>query len=379
MTHVEVKPDVLRWAVTRSAPKDILSRFSELDKWLTGKTKPTLRQLEKLANATAIPLGYFFLDEPPQEDLPVPLLRTQGVKGIRQPSPDLIEVAYTMQRRQAWMHEYLQELGHERLPFVGSFPVEAHPVEVSQSIRNALKLGDNWATQESTWKAALRTLQKKAEDAGIVVASSSVVGNNPHRPLDPSEFRGFVLVDEYAPLVFINGADAKAAQMFTLAHELAHVWLGKSAAFDLHNLQPAEDRVERVCNQIAAEFLVPGERLRQRWKEASGQNQPFQVLARQFKVSEPVVAKRALDLRLIGEDRFLEFYDDYSRRTQSARSREGGDFYATQCLRLGRRFAAAVVQAVREGDLLYHEAYRLTGLYGRTFERFVKHLTEDMP
>jgi len=284
-----------------------------------------------------------------------------------------------MQRRQAWMHEYLQEQGHERLPFVGSFSVEADPVKVSQSIRNALKLGNNWATQESTWKAALRTLQKKAEDAGIVVASGSVVGNNPHRPLDPSESRGFVLVDEYAPLVFINGADAKAAQMFTLAHELAHVWLGKSAAFDLHNLQPAEDRVERVCNQIAAEFLVPGQRLRQRWKEACGQNQPFQVLARQFKVSEPVVAKRALDLRLIGENRFLEFYDDYSRRTQSARSREGGDFYATQCLRLGRRFATAVVQAVREGDLLYHEAYRLTGLYGRTFERFVKHLMEDVP
>lgn len=379
MTYIEVHPAILQWAIERNPRSNIRSRFPKLDKWLRGEAKPTLRQLEQLAKVTAVPFGYFFLDEPPQEELPIPFFRTQKDEGGRLPSPGLIEVVYTMQRRQTWMREYLEEHGYERLPFVGSFSVEANPVEVSQSIRDVLELSDDWAAQERTWTDALRKLQEKTEDADIIVVSSSVVGNNPHRPLDPEEFRGFVLVDEYAPLVFINSADAKSAQIFTLAHELAHIWLGESAAFDLRALQPADNRVERACDQIAAEFLVPSERLRNFWREASRKNQPFQTLAQDFKVSEAVVARRALDLQLINKDEFFEFYEDYLRRLQPAMPAEGGNFYVTQRLRLGRRFAETVVQAVREGALLYHEAYRLTGLYGRTFERFVKYLTESVP
>jgi len=329
MTRIEVNPSVLQWAVQRSPHANIRSRFPKLDQWLRGEARPTLRQLERLAKATCVPLGYFFLDQPPREELPIPFFRTQKDEGLRQPSADLFEVVYTMQRRQAWMREYLEEKGYERFPFVGSFSVNANPMEVSQNIRENLGLADNWAAQERTWTNALRKLQEKAEEAGVVVASSSVVGNNQRRPLDPEEFRGFVLVDEYAPLVFINGADAKAAQMFTLAHELAHIWLGESAAFDLRGLQPAEDRVERACNQIAAEFLVPGKRLHELWTEASPTDQPFQILAQSFKVSELVVARRALDLQLISKDEFFAFYDDYLRRVQPVIPSEGGNFYAT--------------------------------------------------
>jgi Zn-dependent peptidase ImmA (M78 family) len=114
-----------------------------------------------------------------------------------------------------------------------------------------------------------------------------------------TEFRGFVLVDEYAPLVFINGADGKAAQMFTLAHELAHVWFGRSAAFDLRDLQPANERTELACNSVAAEFLVPKTELQRSWPTLQQDPEPFQAIARQFKVSALVGARRALDLQLI--------------------------------------------------------------------------------
>jgi Zn-dependent peptidase ImmA (M78 family) len=281
-----------------------------------------------------------------------------------------------MQRRQAWMREYLAEQREEPLALVASAGIQNEPRQVAERMREALGLTEGWAASQRTWSEALGELRHRMEDAGIIVTASGIVGNNTHRKLDPTEFRGFVLVDEYAPLVFINSADGKAAQMFTLAHELAHVWFGSSAAFDLRDMQPAPDRTEQACNRVAAEFLVPERQLRQLWPSARQDPEPFQIVARQFKVSALVAARRALDLRLISRTNFFEFYSAYleDERRKAAAPSEGGNFYASQNLRLGRRFAEAVVRATKEGKLLYREAYQLTGLYGNAFERYAEAL-----
>jgi Zn-dependent peptidase ImmA (M78 family) len=205
---------------------------------------------------------------------------------------------------------------------------------------------------------------------------NGVVGNNPHRSLDPEEFRGFVLIDEHAPLIFVNNADFKASQMFTLAHELAHVWLGKSALFNLVQMLPDEQDVdEKFCNRVAAEFLVPRNLMLKLWKEAQGQSQPFHVVARACKVSGLVAARRALDLNLINRRQFFEFYGSETkqlaaREKQRKERKQGGDFYRTATVRIGNRFGQAVARAVVEGRLSYRDAYRLTGLKGETFDRF---------
>jgi Zn-dependent peptidase ImmA (M78 family) len=378
MPKVAVAESVLSWAIERSgvAMASLQHRFPRLDEWQRGEVQPTLRQLEDLAKATGTPLGYLFLDQPPDERLPIPHFRTVPPVHARRPSANLLEIVHTMQRRQAWMREYLVEDGHERLPFVGSARPTDDPVAVAADIRRVLDVTEEWAADLSTWIEALRRLRTGMERAGILVAASGIVGNNTRRKLDVGEFRGFVLVDDLVPLVFVNAADARAAQMFTLAHELAHVWLGSSAAFDLRGLEPAPDRTEQACNQAAAEFLVPESALRQRWPRVQRDPEPFQAVARHFKVSVLVAARRALDLGLIRRPQFIEFYEAYLEddRRRTARTQEGGDFYATQGLRVGDRFGRAVVRAVREGRLLYREAYDLTGLHGQTFDRFASGL-----
>ncbi len=176
------------------------------------------------------------------------------------------------------------------------------------------------------------------------------MGLNNHRPLDPQEFRGFVLCDEYAPLVFVNGADSKSARMFTLAHELAHLWLGKDGLFNLVKMMPDRDDTEQFCNRVAAEFLVPRHKLQERWQEASASGRPFQKIARWFKVSPVVAARRALDLNLISRDQFFAFYEADQREWERRKAEEkqkktggGPNFYAVQDSRLGKRFAYAVV------------------------------------
>ena len=375
---INVNPELIRWAVERSGRSlETLARYlPRIGRWESGEAQPTLKQLEKLARKTWTPLGYFFLAEPPEEKLPVPDFRTARDEPVRRPSPNLIDTLHTMQRRQAWMRDYLVEMGHERLPFIGSVKTSENIETVAKSIRRELGMSDGWAGRISSWTEALRVLREAAEIAGALVVINGVVGNDTHRKLDPAEFRGFVLADEYAPLVFINGSDARSAQMFTLAHELAHLWIGEGGIFDLPEMQSGGDRREVFCNRVAAEFLVPAAELKRFWPNANREAEPFQAIAKEFKVSPIVAARRALDLGLIDQPRFFEFYRAYQtdERRTAAKAKGGGDFYNNQNVRLGKRFARAVMLAAKEGRLLYREAYSLTGLQGVTFDKYAKEL-----
>jgi len=378
MSRVAIDKEVLRWAVDRSGLEldDLEQRFPRIRQWATGEKQPTLRQVESLAKATLTPLGFLFLTKPPEERLPIPHFRTLHDETPKKPSPDLLESIQIMQRRQTWMREFLIDQGQKKLPFVRSARSGEQTRAIVQRMLGTLGLDEGWAGAERTWTEALRTMREAIEEAGILLVVNGIIGNNTHRKLDPTEFRGFVLVDDFAPLVFVNGADGKAAQMFTLAHELAHVFFGSSAAFDLREMQPADDPTEQACNRVAGEFLVPEHELRQIWPSVREDSEPFQRIARRFKVSALVAARRALDTNLINREAFLNFYRDYQsdeRRAADRRS-EGGDFYANQNLRVGERFASTVIRAVKEGKLLYSEAYRLTGLYGRTLDRYAASL-----
>jgi Zn-dependent peptidase ImmA (M78 family) len=380
MSRVAINEDVLLWAIDRSGltPDSLQSKFPKIWQWVDGQSQPTRRQLESLAKATLTPLGFFFLPEPPEVRLPIPHFRTLSDKIPSRPSPNLIDTIHLMERRQDWMREFLIEEGQDPLAIAWSARPDDSPVNVADHIRNALNLDEDWAAHQRTWEDALGFLRQAMEDAGILVIVNGVVGNNTHRKLDPAEFRGFVLVDKYAPLVFVNGVDAKAAQMFTLAHELAHVFFGSSASFDLREMQPADDPVEQVSNRTAAEFLVPERKLRQIWPSVETDPEPFIAIAKNFKVSVLVAARRALDLELIKKEAFFDFYHAYRKeekeRRQAASQPRGGDFYRTQNSRVGRPFASAVANAVIEGKLLYSEAYRLTGLYGNTFHKYLEYL-----
>ncbi|OHB66660.1 MAG: hypothetical protein A2V70_13415 [Planctomycetes bacterium RBG_13_63_9] len=385
MPTVSVKPELIRWAIDRSGlpADDLLKKFPKLDEWTTGERHPTFRQLELFAKATMTPFGFLFLGEPPEEKLPIPDFRTLRDTAIDRPSPDLIDTIHTMQRRQAWMRDILIEEGHEQLAFVGSGKHTRNVESLAQRIRQELGLAADWTERLDSWEAALRTLASAVERIGILVFRAGFVGLNTRRGLDPEEFRGFVLCDSYAPLVFVNSADSKSAQMFTLAHELSHVWLGRDGLFNLVNMMPSNEQTEQYCNRVAAEFLVPGYKLTERWDEANETKRPFHTIAGWFRVSPVVAARRAFDLGLITRPEFFQFYekdrDDWRRLKAKQKEVKGGPgFYLMQDIRLGRRFTSAVVRAVREGRILYRDAYRLTDLKGETFNRYADMVLQRM-
>ena len=381
--RVSVQPKLIRWACKRAGYElsELAERIPQLPAWERGDKQPTLKQLERFAKATHTPFGYLFLPEPPEERMPIPDLRTVTTEPLR-PSPDLLDTIYAMQQRQDWWREERIECEAEPLEFVGTARLNDDPVAVGQEMRRIVGVGDGWAAEVSTWTDAIGELRRRIEELGIMAVVNGIVGNNTHRKLDVEEFRGFALTDRYAPLVFINGADAKSAQMFTLAHELAHVWLGSAGegVSGFEGVFPGDQHVERFCDQAAAEFLVPARELKERWRGLRSAESPFEQGARQFKVSPIVVGRRAMDLRLVSRATFSEFYESYTRREKKQGKRaSGGDFYNNQNTRIGAKFATAVIRAAMEGRTTFTHAYDLTGLRGGAFQKYARRLGFELP
>lgn len=382
MPRAPVKPELLRWARQRVGRNvdDFKGNLKKLAEWERGEAQPTFKQLEDFARATHVPFGYLFLPEPPEEHIPIPDLRTIRHRDISHPSPDLLDTIHAMQRRQAWLREELIECEAEPLDFVGSARLADDPQGVGREMRRVVGLEDGWATDVRTWREAVGVLRWTVEELGVMAVINGVVGNNTHRKLDVEEFRGFALSDEYAPLVFVNGSDAKSAQMFTLVHELAHIWLGESALTDTGLASRPSQEIESWCDRAAAEFLVPAQELKACWRDVRHEDAPFEIIARRFKISPIVAGRRAMDLRLVSRETFLTFYEDCSARERRQRSASGGgDFYNNQNTRVGEMFATQVILAAKGGRLSFKEAYDLTGLRGGAFHEYANRLGVNLP
>lgn len=365
MTRVAVPTRMLRWAIDRSdVPEERLrSRFAKLPEWVAGDGQPTLKQLEAFARATHTPVGYLFLREPPEEPIPIPDFRTIANRAVAHPSPNLLDTLYVCQQRQEWYRDYVRSLGEDPLRFIGSVQRTDDTANAANRIREALGFDVDQRGRFRTWAEALRHFIEQADQLGVLVMVSGVVGSNNRRKLDPEEFRGFALADPLAPLIFINGADTKSAQMFTLAHELAHLWLGESALSDSTARLTPDHAVERWCNLVAAELLVPLEVIRQAHNPHESLRDALDRLARQFKVSTLVILRRLHDARRLRRDQYWAAYDDERQRLRdmSASGGGGGDYYLTTAARVSKRLARAVVVATWEGRSTFTEAYRLLG------------------
>ena len=381
MIRAPVNPALLAWARERAgrAPEDLVGRFPKLAEWETGARQPTFKQADAFASSVHVPVGYLFLSEPPVESMPIPDFRTVAGTPVANASVDLLEVIRACQERQTWYRNFVRIEGREPLSFIASATRQTRPERVAAQMRETLGFDVGARRACPSWTESLRMFLGAADKAGMLVMVSGIVASNTRRSLDPDEFRGFALSDPLAPLVFVNGADTKAAQMFTLAHELAHLWLGASALSDCP-ATPSPGLVddEVWCNAVAAEFLVPLAALREELHGDEPLPEALTRLARSFKVSGLVVLRRLLDVGWLDRVRFEDAWRDETERLRrrARRGGDGGDFYRTTLARVGRRFARALVVSTLEGQTLYRDAFRMLGVRrGSTFEELARQVS----
>ena len=371
MNYVAVKPTLLRWAQKRSgqSTQSLYKKIPKLKLWETGEAKPTLKQLEKFAKTVHTPVGYLFLDKPPVEKIPIPDFRKMPNVNQKNPSPDLSDTLYICQRRQDWYRDYMRSMKEEPLSFIGSVqPLTVNIIKTAENIRKVLNFSIEERKSSQTWTSALRLFIEQANSVGILVMVSGIVGSNNRRKLDPKEFRGFALSDSLAPLIFINGTDTKAAQMFTIAHELAHLWINQTGVSNSQALTIPDHRIESWCNKVAAELLVPLNLIHKLYDNKKAKlnfSDEVQRLARYFKVSSLVILRRIYDMKNLTFKEFSKRYEWELKKIneiQKKRKSNGGDFFLTLGARVSPRFARALVSHTLEGHTSFRESFQLLGI-----------------
>ncbi|WP_338805149.1 ImmA/IrrE family metallo-endopeptidase [Xenorhabdus griffiniae] len=319
--------------------------------WEDGKESITFSQAQKYADLTHIPFGYLYLNEPPYEQLPIPDRRTIGSIG-KPVSLELKDTLNDVLIKQDWYREYAKANDFNEVDVVGALSINNSVTDIVNLIKNRINIPI--PPTRGKWTDLLSLLVKKIESLGILVMRNGVVKNNTHRPLSVEDFRGFCIADSYAPVIFINTNDAKSAQLFTLIHELAHLIIGQSAISDLSNYSHAKEEV--FCNAVAAEYLTPKELFLKEWVTHIDLGENMDHMVSMFRVSRWVIARRALDLKLIAQEAHDAFINSINEKNPST---GGGDYARSQKVRISERLAVAVATqalVLQSYTLLWHDS-----------------------
>lgn len=375
--RVDVAPVVLDWVIKQAS--DAVQRsdvMGTLLGWKAGIKKPTFNQVASVSKATGIPLGYFFLKQPPVENFPVLEYRTIDSISSSNPSRNLIDTINHMESAQEWMRNYMVDNDYDKLNFVSSVRESDGVDYIANNIRKTIAVKEDWYQHIKTSRDAFKFFRKKLESIGVLVMMNGIVGSNTHRKLNIDEFRAFTIIDDYAPLIFINANDSNGAKLFSLLHECAHIWLGKDNFFN-DRFSSADDvsPLEVLCNAVAAEVLVPNSLFTKEWNRKSqiSEYEKIKQLSNLFNCGTVVIARRALSNSYISKDDYQELVKDAIEQFNKFQKKtsKGGNYYATAATRIDHRFIAALDYSIQEGKTQFTDAYRLTNTSRKTFSKLV--------
>jgi Zn-dependent peptidase ImmA (M78 family)/DNA-binding XRE family transcriptional regulator len=369
-----INGDILRWALSRSSlsrdtiAKKLKVQPEQLHSWESGDSLPRFTAALDLARILAIPFGYLFLAEPPETGLAIPDFRRR--RPEQRPSNEFQELLSDVLLKRDWYRDYARSEGEPKASFVGRFELSDPVADVAADIRTTLGMKLQLRAAAQSWSDYLSLLVRRAEQKGVLVMRTSVVAHNTQRPVSSTEVQGFALADEWAPVVFVNSSDFKAAQIFTFAHECAHLWIARTGISNPDEGESSPNAVERFCNRVATEILVPEDEFLAAWDRADPHSR-ITALSRFFWVSSLVILRRARELEKISDARYQALRAD-AVAAQTKPAGGGGSYFRTAAIRLGGRLSTAVLGEVDRGRLPLSQASELLGMRVATFLKFAE-------
>lgn len=377
--YIQIKTSIIRWACNRigslyselSASKDFKRLSNEKD----GAVSLTLKQAEKLAKVLRYPFVFLLLDSPVTDIDKLPIADFRSIEGKEiKPNINLKEQIEYSLNQQDWFSDYVNTCDLDVFKYNGKFSLHDDPQEVGLKLKEFLKITYKLSKNANDY---LKRLKIILENNGILVSSSKVLKNTQNR-LSLSDFRGFALYDDNAPLIFINGNDSTSAQIFTLCHELGHIVLGQSGVSDV--VKNNSKKIEKWCNEFAANILMPKNDVIDTFDQYINISQFLQDATKLFHVSTNALLLRIYNLNLIDKDTFDKewakakaLYKDCLKSLQESNGKSSGNYYKTVNSRLSHRLLQSLISSTSVGKTTFRDATYLLGMKSvSTFDKLVK-------
>jgi Zn-dependent peptidase ImmA (M78 family)/DNA-binding XRE family transcriptional regulator len=359
-----ITPNVLKWAresarmTEEIAAAKVSVTIEKLLEWEVGTSQPTIRQAQTLAKSYKRPFALFFLPDIPRDFQPLQDFRKPGSKALTTSS---IFIIREIQQKQAWISDVYSENQEEKLPFVGKFNINDNPQKVASDILTTLNIKPLFYKSDNPIKEWIDA----AETKGIFISRTSFIHSR--LKLDSEELQGFSIADPHAPFVFVNSEDWNAPQLFTLVHELAHVWIAETGISN--EVEPElkhKDKyhpVELFCNEVAANALMPKEIVLDFDVSSFQSSKDVFKIAKQLGVSSFAILVRALNLNIISPPTYQKLkkqadidFAEYLKKEvekkakQKEKEKQGGpNYFLLQLNRNSRLFTQTVLDAFRGG------------------------------
>jgi Zn-dependent peptidase ImmA (M78 family) len=378
--RLDVSPVIWQWLLETTPLDDKLA--AQAAPWIEGDTKPTLNQIKAFSKKIYVPYGYFMRDIPPNEECELIEFRTVDSIKLQKVNRNLLDVFDQMRDIQDWMRSYVVENNGIK-DYVGSIDPKNYPVaDAAMEVMSRLNLGRTWFENDqcSDKTKAFKYLRDCISGIGVTVMMSGIVGNNTKRTLDVEEFRAFALIDNYAPLIFINGRDSVEGKIFSIFHELVHIFIGKNNLYNVgQDLTELVDPTETFCNRVSAEIVVPVDIFEEKWKQNKKVlSEKIVMLSAIFKCSQSVVVRRAYDFKYISAEIYKKLLGDAKKIYAVQKAKKRGNYYKTMATRIDNPFLLALYDSVKGGRTLLREAFQLTNTNMKTFFEIVREVKGDI-
>lgn len=387
-----VNPQILVWAresagfdVATASKKLALtdsktsSAIEKLHTYEVGQRAPSRPLLVRMAKQYRRPLLTFYLSEPPRagnrgEDFRT---LTQAVEPSQNALVDAL-VRNVRARQEIVKDALVSAQDREALQFVGSYEFDRGIEGLVESIQQSIGLDREQYRQFRTQAEAFKYLRTCVEETGVFTLLLGNLGSY-HTNLSTEVFRGFALSDNIAPFVVINDQDAKAAWSVTLLHEVAHLWLGETGISG----GTYERSVEKFCNEVASEILVPEVELRARFDydaltDRNSSIDAIDFLASSWKVSSRLLAFRLLRQSAINRQQFEQLGKFFFERWEAERTKQkakdrssdgGPSYYKLKRHRVGTALLNASERLLRSGELSTTRAATVLGVRALKVEK----------
>lgn len=341
--------------------------IKNIDLFLSGERQPTFNQLSDIAKKLNVPTGLLLLDKAIELKSGRLEFRTLNSRHIDAISEELRDTIIEMESKQAFLREEIDFT----LDFIGSCSIEEGVISVASKIREKLQIQEGFQNGVSRSKL-LNFLKDRINSIGVFIFFNGKVGDNRYRSLSLSEFRGFVLVDDKAPIIFINQKDKTTnGRVFTLIHELVHLFIGVDEILtEIDAGDYTFDKTEAFVNKVTAEILVPESFFEKSVNQsliATQLDEQVRELAEKFKVSEFAIVRRLYDMNFIDKKIYDTKTEELQRKfdqffKNKSKSSSGGDYYNNLSFRVDKRFFNYVQRALQQNRISYTDAFKIIGV-----------------